>query len=279
MTIKTKLIFSFFVLLGGMSLLRAGEIPFEMVKGLMIIEVNVNGSNGKYIFDTGADHCILDSGQLAKGEITIYTGSGEKKGGSAHINHLSIGHVNKENLDAAIMDLTNLDDFLGFDVKGIMPGKIFDPHYVQLDYANRLIVVTEKISKEIKNQFKYKWNIESYDRVALTKIKMGSEDAYFILDSGASTTYFSSEAIQQWGGLATGTVNQTVTAQGMATNQEYMIPEISVDGFTVQNLKVFELDLDQLSKAMGKKLCGIINLRLLSHSQILFDFKKNVIYF
>lgn len=275
-----KCFLSLSLLLGMLTYASASNVPFEMVKGLMIVEARVDGHTGKYIFDTGADHFILDSRYNGPKDLTIHTGSGETKGSSLQIEQISIGEVNKDNVDAAIMDLTNLDNFLGFDVKGIMPGKIFDPHYVEIDYTSRNIVISDKISKQDRNQFTHKWKIESIDRIALVKTKIDQEEVYFILDSGASTTYLSLKTIESIAGsLPTGNSNNTVTTEGTAISREFFIPEITIEDYTVQNLKVFELDTQSLSKAMGKNIQGIINLKFLSHTNILFDFRRNLVYF
>ena len=275
-----KCFLSLSLLLGMLTYASAGNVPFEMVKGLMIVEARVDGLTGRYIFDTGADHFILDSRHNGPKDLTIHTGSGEAKGSSLQIEKISIGEVNKGKVDAAVMDLTNLDNFLGFDVKGIMPGKIFDPHYVEIDYSSHNIIISDKISKEERNQFTHKWKIENFDRIALVKTKIDQEEVYFILDSGASTTYLSLKTIESIAGsLPTGNSNNTVTTEGTAISREFFIPEFTIEDFTVQNLKVFELDTESLSKAMGKNIQGIINLKFLSNTNILFDFRRNLVYF
>lgn len=258
----------------------AVNIPFEMVKGLMIIEASVDGQAGRFIFDTGADHFIIDSKHISDDQVLIYTGSGETRGSVLQISELSVGSVSKGKVDAAIMDLSGLDNFLGFDVKGIMPGKIFEPHYLEIDFTNRLIVVAHKINKSNRAKFNHQWEIENHDRIALVKTHFGDKDAYLILDSGASTTYLTTEAIHSiTGSSPTGRSNNTITTEGTTISREYLLPTLSIGDHSVQNLKVYEIDMTTLSSAMGKNIQGIVNLRFLSETNILFDFKKNLVYF
>ena len=268
------------LILSWSNIALAVNIPFEMVKGLMIIEASVDGQAGRFIFDTGADHFIIDSKHISDDQVLIYTGSGETRGSVLQISELSVGSVSKGKVDAAIMDLSGLDNFLGFDVKGIMPGKIFEPHYLEIDFTNRLIVVAHKINKSNRAKFNHQWEIENHDRIALVKTHFGDKDAYLILDSGASTTYLTTEAIHSiTGSSPTGRSNNTITTEGTTISREYLLPTLSIGDHSVQNLKVYEIDMTTLSSAMGKNIQGIVNLRFLSETNILFDFKKNLVYF
>ena len=64
------------------------KIPFELLSGIILLDVSVNGKCGKKAFDTGANTCMLEDSFEQKGFPAVNAASAVVRGGTltAH-NH------------------------------------------------------------------------------------------------------------------------------------------------------------------------------------------------
>lgn len=127
------------------------EVPFTLTKGKIIIEANINGVNGKYIFDTGA----VSSLAYSKFEKLKFKSNNESKVEDAngnlislnkvHVNSLVLGNVDYQNLELYVMPKNHPIEF--FEVDGLIGYNIFRNSIVKIDGKRKVITITNDQSK------------------------------------------------------------------------------------------------------------------------------------
>lgn len=141
------------------------EIPVEIVSNILIIDIKVNGTEMKFILDSGATRTTIfningvDSLSVGSGERTLVQGYGSMEPFEAinsTDNILSINNL--KSTDAEIFVLTEEQisflSILGVEVNGILGVDFFKGHLVELDYKKERVTVFSNENSRIKNKYK-----------------------------------------------------------------------------------------------------------------------------
>ncbi len=143
-------------------LLRGGQVqegpfyvtvPFEFRAGLPIVQVEVNGLMGNFLFDTGAPNIIsrefaerLNLKDKAKVGVNDSGGNRQSRQSVVEIDSIKIGGVGFTNMAAVVQDLQSSDIFkcLGFD--GIIGANLMRQAYWKIDYTAQTIVFSSQLA-------------------------------------------------------------------------------------------------------------------------------------
>ena len=155
--IKILLVFLFFVFSGIaqssfhiMGQKESITIPFKLVNNLIVLNIEVNGSEMAFLFDTGIDKTILfnlkvtDSVKMKNVEEIQLNGLGEGDPLRAMIskNNLFVmdGMVNPNQMVYIIYDnMFDLSGKMGVDINGIIGGDLFRDFVVKVNYTSKKV--------------------------------------------------------------------------------------------------------------------------------------------
>lgn len=145
------------------------RIPFEFHSNLIIVPVQINGSDTlHFILDTGVSTTLVtDPKALATQNLrltrpVVLAGAGEGENVTAHValdNSMSMNRMkaNHQNLLVLDEDFLHLSEYVGVPVHGIFGYEVFNNFVVTIDF-NRKELILEKPSR-----YKYrKWKGEQY---------------------------------------------------------------------------------------------------------------------
>jgi hypothetical protein len=132
----------------GTSALR---IPFELSSNIIFLHVRVNGSEPLWVvLDTGANATLLDTNRAKTLGIKV-SGGGDVEGvgetsvaaGMAKNVSFSLPGVDFQARVVVVLPLSNLDRYVGRVVDGVLGHDFFSRFVVEIDYAARIINVSE----------------------------------------------------------------------------------------------------------------------------------------
>lgn len=125
------------------------EIPFELVKGAIIVEVIIGGKPKKFVFDTGAT-TILDDDLAETLEFDVLgkvktVDSNRKKQYNKYVRleSVTIGKIPFHNIVASIFNLEVLKVALCADISGILGANVMNKAIWQIDFQNKKIIFTD----------------------------------------------------------------------------------------------------------------------------------------
>ena len=278
--LRKQIIWIFALFIAVSSGNAAGVVPFEMVKGLIIIEATIDNTTGKFIFDTGADQTVLNKRKSAQLGAKISTPTGFVDASERILEEVTIGKISQQNLEAFVLDLANLDNYLGLDIMGILPGSIFSPKYYLIDYQAKVIQILDKCPKELRAQYSHTWDISTRHSVPLVQSELNGKKVYFILDSGATANYLDASVVKNLSGVTyTGNEKEILTAAGSAISKEFILSSLSIKDMTFPDITFQTLDFTEISSTLNKNVVGILSLNKISSNEILVDIKSGKIYF
>lgn len=130
------------------------KLPYEMVNGKMIINANVDGLQGRFVFDTGAPFYITQAWadslkHGSNGSQGIIDAAGNEFSVSkTTVNALVLGDsstVAFRNIKANVIPKGNIVERLG--VNGIVGSDIFTDYILRIDSRQHCIIITDDLSR------------------------------------------------------------------------------------------------------------------------------------
>ncbi|HEV7349227.1 aspartyl protease family protein [Telluribacter sp.] len=132
---------------------RFVRIPFELHSNLILVPVQINGSDTlRFILDTGVsativtDPAALNPDSLRLTRKVSLAGAGEGNSISAHMaidNSLSMHHMkaNHHNLIVLDEDVLHLAEYVGVPVHGIFGHEVFNNFVVTIDFSTKQLIL------------------------------------------------------------------------------------------------------------------------------------------
>ena len=141
---------------------KSTRIPFEFHSNLIIVPVQINGSDTlHFILDTGVSTTLItDPKALATQNLrltrpVVLAGAGEGENVTAHValdNSLSMNRMkaNHQNILVLDEDFLNLSEYVGVPVHGIFGYEVFNNFVVTIDFTRKELLL------ERPDHFKYR---------------------------------------------------------------------------------------------------------------------------
>ena len=132
----------------------ADTIPFEFSQNRILISASVNGTERKFLFDTGASSLLLNK-ELLSGEDTYRGDSARDANGvriavnMADVRELRLGKLHFNHYPATLWDMNENSLFNCEGVDGLIGSEILQNLSVKIDTRNQRLILTDR-----KNHFK-----------------------------------------------------------------------------------------------------------------------------
>lgn len=186
---------------------KAARIPFEFHSNLIIVPVQINGSDTlHFILDSGVSTTLItDPNALDKQKLTLtrqvnLAGAGEGKAVTARValnNSLSMHHMkgNHQNLLILDEDFLHLSEYVGVPVHGIFGYEIFNNYVVTINFAAKELLLEKPSSYKYKKRKGDRYPITIEDTKPITDAVALFADGRehpirVIIDTGAGHALF-----------------------------------------------------------------------------------------
>jgi predicted aspartyl protease len=119
-------------------------IPFELINGMIIMNLEVDGKQGAFLLDTGADAILIDGIPKKVSGEGVSTLGGEVAVEMRELANLKIGSLVQYGVSVQVMSLSLLEQNLGIDLFGIIGGAYFMPRSLCMDFTTSTITISDK---------------------------------------------------------------------------------------------------------------------------------------
>ncbi|WP_162555783.1 aspartyl protease family protein [Reichenbachiella versicolor] len=228
------------------------EIPFYYQNNTIIIEVQIDGRNYNFIFDTGNDLTSIDDGLMS--EISVKSNNHSQKVSDAQKNKLVTEFVSIESLSIAGVEFTNIGAQVfdhspfeqvwgcGQSVSGIIGNNLMRKAKWQIDYKNRVLRVSDKIDAfDIQDAVVFETNSGKHGGARI-EVALNDVKAKYKFDTGSSG--FISSDLKTFDKLKTNTQIQstqatvssfTASGKNLKVKNYAYIEDIEVNNIQVHN--------------------------------------------
>ncbi|MTI29354.1 retropepsin-like aspartic protease, partial [Xanthovirga aplysinae] len=264
-------------------------IPFELINQLIIVPVNINGLQAKFIIDTGVRTPLLFNRQLIRkikgkvGRSVFFSGAGSGKKVSGKVISgidMEIGNLKGERISLVALDRNpkfKLDE--GATVDGVIGYQLFSKFIVSIDYDKKLLTFAHSKKNLIGEGFEeipiHITDTKPYLNSNICMDKDKDLSVKLLIDTGASHTLL----------LETGSKLEIVPPKkskrsqlgnglgGIIRGKNGKIPELRIKEFTFNHVQTSFPARDNYSKVPhtdGRH--GTIGNGLLKQFHIVLDY-------
>ncbi len=217
------------------------NIPFEFVGNHLFIPVTVAGKQRWWVLDTGAGMTVVDRAFATELGLDL---QGDMKGKAVEstvdvqftvLPPFQIQGIEFDGQTAAVIDMTDLNRLLEYEVSGILGFDFLSRFVTKVDYAAGLVSFYDPASFSYSGSGK-RWDIHIGDGTFTTQATLdGVHTGTWLLDLGASHCSLISQKAQKYGYAAKKGVNR----QGRGAGKSYTARLVRADslsfaGFTVK---------------------------------------------
>jgi predicted aspartyl protease len=254
--------------------------------GLVIFDGEINGTEGAFLLDTGADNSIINkrfANELSLKEIKGPFGILGLGGISQYeIKTFSFGDFSVENISLIGMDLDLIERYLGFDLLAIIGGDLLDDYALTVDYQEQVFMLNTNTPDVRDNAVSTP--IRVIDKLVFTKArtKFDGPEYAFLVDTGATATVYFKNRIEQccpdyksWVS-SPGWVEATFLGKQVA--DLYEMPEFHVGNIGIEPMIIVVTEAGLLGLGLniisGEPLHGVIGYSFLKQFRVTFDYPR-----
>ncbi len=270
-----KLIYIIGLLFVNAFVLQANTIPFDFDKGLIIIEVSVDGKEMEFVFDTGSSDIILHQKNIdASMEFASLDGS--MKAGEKTIENLNVGNIDKNNIDITTMDLSEVRSYLNRDIQGMLGSHIFSPSVIYINYITKELKLD---SPEVYvDSYQHKVSYHTEYGTPICNIQVNGTSYAVLLDTGASTHFFDPSL-----GIEDDTRDgvSVTTVAGEQTSEAINVKVSALGSKENIEFQAYSKSFDAMNELLDEEMImGILSISQISaNSEVVFDTTHGIMYF
>jgi len=261
------------------------RIPFEKSSGLLLVNAVVNGLEGKLIFDTGADHILINNSDTkydTKAKASFVSITGDKASSRITLESFIMGAFKARDLTAYAADLSLIEKHLGVKILGIFGAGLLDSELIEIDIKEGVIEIFSRKNLDTES-------FKSLDRfpvcfkngIPLIELNMNGESFKFLLDTGSSVSIIDSAIVEKHSGnfMKTNKKFDLLTAASESSDRYYYNSYgMSLASRPFTDLKMAVMDLSSVNNQLETPVSGILSLEDLPFESMIIDYKNAWIY-
>ena len=246
----------------------------------MLVEANIDGKVGIFVFDTGADDIILNSkSNLTSADAEFATLSGVMQVSQTQIKTLSIGEFNISMLEAYSSDLTSVETHLEQPILGILGANFLSTEIIHINLEQQWIEAYPDHSvKGLDSSDFSESTLEIENDIILVPMTIGGVVYQFLLDTGASISMIDKSILKKSKALIK-TSNENIslsTAASASSIDIHYLKNFRLANYSISNLRFGTIDFNTYD--LGIEVDGILALSDLPFSEVVLDYGSEKIY-
>lgn len=251
------------------SLVIPESLPFEIIDGLMILQIPSEHSSQNFVFDTGAEEIIINQ-KVVQGSFEIVGVEQTLLADEISIDRLELGTASLNRIEAWAVDLGFLETQIGIRVDGIIGAQLLSQHSVLIDHETSTITFVPH-GANLSGMVKH-YNVvaldydQDQDDLPIITIDLVEEELKLGFDTGANICAFDQKYKSKL------SINSTVNTNSL------MLDKLHLGQCEISDVPYLLKDLDELNKTRSSKIDGIISADALATQKIFIDSQRNKIF-
>lgn len=257
-------------------------IPFELIRGMIVMDAQVDRKDGQFILDTGAPLMIIND-QPEQNTLLAASFKQEVPIGKTTIEVFNWAGTEEKRMDALVLDISHLESAFDRPLKGMIGYNALKQYEVFFDYEKQFVqrYRARKNSLHKNATPLYSIPFQLYDHLPVITIQIGKHKLRFGLDTGAcanlidqsiletlSEEYYTHSADEEIQGLD----------QGVSSVKALVMNQIEAKGLVLKEMKFLATELPQLQGPDGSSIQGLLGYSFLSKMKFSINYPKRRIY-
>jgi len=189
---------------------------------------------------------------------------------------LSIQGLEYSNLSADVTDLGAIENKRGVKILGLLGVSLFDEYVFDLNiFTQQLILYKGFTSEKIQKKLVLDIPIRLHNNVITVKVKSGEVDLLFSLDSGSERNIIDNTLpAEVYDGMRILGASSVTDGNGGKTEVLMaIVNNIYIGDFNMQKMRTLVINLENMSRAYGNKINGMLGFPFFTLGRVIIDFK------
>jgi len=266
-------------------------IPLKRTGRLLLIEGEVDGKKGNFIFDTGAPYLVLNATYFREYDLRneLYA-SGITGGQTAimvtKVQKLAINKLWYDDVRADVAELGHIENARGTQILGLMGLNLFKSFIMEIDLSKgylKLIKCDKKGETSLSDKTDYDviHDLSFYDNTIFVKCEVAGKNLRFGIDTGAEINAVSSMSNKK----VLETIKITGRSKLMGTGSESVeilfgsMKELFIGNVSLKNMQTIITQLDDMGEAYGVAIDGMLGYEFFSRGKVIINIPKKELKF
>ena len=258
---------------------HASYHTFTLVTNLIVVQAELGGIQGNYIFDTGSSGLVLNADYQIKEssntvEIIGATHS-VRKAEKTRIESFRFGNIVKRNFTAASLSLSHIEASMSMRIDGLIGMDVLQEAAIIIDYEAQLITLTDP--NDDYESANAKLDIHFVSNIPVIDAEINGHSIALAIDFGATSSIIDQTIARQ---LDLKIVEQVdlITSSGLIeTLDKVQFDKIRLDGSFEFQTNAIAVDLSHL-QSEDQAIQGIVGLDLLQSGKVMINPSKSKLY-
>ena len=260
------------------------KIPLKRADNLLLIEAEVDGVRGNFIYDTGAPGLVLNTAYYRQQAIKKNRSSVGVAGSSTEVfetqvKQLRIKELYFENILVELTELSHIENNKGVKILGLLGNALFEEFIVKIDLRKSVMYVIKpnKItSKEISTVNNISLNLSYINNTIFIPMKIDGKNINVCFDTGAELmvidNYLPKSVMKNV--QLTKRLNLRGTGGQKIEVWSGKLSKLQLQKYNFPETPIIISSLQQLSEAYGQPLDAIIGYNLLEKGIVEINVRK-----
>jgi predicted aspartyl protease len=258
-------------------------LPFDLDRGMIYVEAQVDENLGQYVLDTGAPSLVLNEKPInpESNPYVAQSCSAEVKIGIKHVNYFSWAGGNMRQLEAITLDLSHLENARNARVDGMIGYDILKKYTLLLDFDKEVLALVRPRSWK-------KWSERPPlaiipfvldGHLPIIKVDLNGQFVNLGIDTGAASNLMSAEVLSR---LSENRGEPETLAEIQGLDQQVRqtlvrsIEQLSCSGFQFSD-EFMMLDISHLNANSAIHLDGLLGYPFLSKYIVAIDYRRQLL--
>lgn len=257
-------------------------IPFELVRGMIVMQAKINQQPGEFILDTGAPLMVINETPKTPSRLAS-SFKEEVQVGETTISNFDWAGIEEEKLDALVLDISHLEQAFQRPLKGMIGFNALKEYELFFDYDNQVVLRYKARKNPLHDSAKplHKLPFQKIDHLPVITVKIGNKKFHFGLDTGACTNMIDQSVLEA---IDAAYVSELPDEEVQGLDQSITrvkavsIHEVKTKDLQIKDLKFLATDMPKLHSEDGIVLDGLLGYSFLSRMKFSINYPKQRIY-
>jgi hypothetical protein len=255
---------------------------FELVRGMVVVQAELDGRRANFILDTGSPMMILNDRDNKAKAIQAASLHGSMAGDWKTIESFSWAGVSKYELPALTTDIGALEMVTNRPIAGLIGYKFLEDFDLLIDFENLLITLVPHGKPAVMKGWTLKTQIPftMAGHLPVIEAKIGDKVLRFGLDTGANTNMLDlQKSFELEQGLVTPVNNAGVLGMSGSTNRTYAgnVVETTIGGLDFWNMRFVFSDISHLQNLVTNDVDGLFGFPFFKSGKFSINYSTKMI--
>lgn len=257
-------------------------IPFELLRGMIVLNAEIDEQVGQFILDTGAPMIVIND-QPAAGAWQGASFQQAVAVGYTRVKEFAWAGDEQHALEALVVDISHLETAIQRPLEGMIGYNALNQYELFFDYERQSIMRCSPRKNILHQSAKplISLPIEFFDHLPVITVQIGNKKLRFGLDTGACANLIDPSVLAQLDEADITTLPQEEIQgldQAVTLTEAVMIDQIQIKHHSLESVKFLATDLSALRAASNHWLDGLLGYEFLKRLKFSINYPKGRMY-